>query len=89
VDWLERQIAVHVEDVHQIDLDLRAFELLCSAGEGLDLATADPGVTRRLLLQLAALAGTGESVERIQIVEPGRRWNIDLDVDDQLIGTRT
>lgn len=89
VNWSERAVAVFIEDSHLIELDLRTFELLCAAGDGLDLATADPGVSRRLLLQLAALAGAGERGERITVIEPGARWQIDLDVGDRLIGDRT
>lgn len=89
VDWLERQIVVVVEGKDPIQLDLRAFELVCLAANGLDLATADPGVARRLLLRLASIAGAAQEVSRMQIVEPRGRWQIDLDVDDQLIGTQT
>lgn len=88
VDWVERAIAVVVEGRDVIEMDLRAFELVCAAGEGLDLGAADPGVSRRLLLQLAALAGRGSDSERIEIVEPGQRWTVDLDFDDQLIGDK-
>ena len=31
VDWLERQIVVVIEGEHPIQLDLRAFELVCSS----------------------------------------------------------
>jgi hypothetical protein len=89
VDWLERSVAVLIENHDVIELDLRAFELVCAAGEGLDLPSADPGVARRLLLQLAALAGNSADSEPIAIVEPGRRWKIDLDIGDQLIGSRS
>jgi hypothetical protein len=34
-----------------------------------------------------AAAPVAES-ERIEIVEPGQRWKVDLDIGDQLIGTR-
>jgi hypothetical protein len=88
VDWVERSLAVMIEGEHIIELDLRAFELICAAGEGLDLMSADAGIARRLLLQLAALAGSAERTGRIAIIEPGQRWQIDLDIDDQLIGTR-
>jgi hypothetical protein len=86
VDWTERSIAVVIENSQIIEMDLRTFELVCAASEGLDLGTADPGVARRLLLQLAALAGAGDETERITVIEPGRRWQIDLDIGDQLIG---
>jgi hypothetical protein len=89
VDWNERELTVAVGEMQAIHLTLRSFELLCSAGDGLDLQTADPGVARRLLLRLASMAGEDGGVERIQVIEPGGRWQIDLDVDDQLIGTRT
>jgi hypothetical protein len=70
VDWLERQVVVVTEGKDPIQLDLLGFELVCSAAKGLDLATADPGVARRLLLRLASIAGRSQTVDRMHIVEP-------------------
>lgn len=88
VDWLDRFVALRIEDEQIIPLDLRTFELVCAAGDGMDLLTVDPGVARNLLLQLAVLAESTEREGEITIVEPNGRWLIDRD-GDRLIGGRT
>jgi len=84
VDWIERRVVIAIRpekgvDPVRIELDLRAFEFVMSAAEGLDPHAFFAPEERRILNHLAALAPAGETGE--VVVFTGRKPRVLL-IDD-------
>lgn len=88
VDWLERKVVLRVGDSadEALELDLRQFEFIARAAEGIAFRYFHGADVRRVSSRLAlALQRREMSEERITVMDAGAPKTVSIDVDDSIL----